>query len=221
MKVSTIIPAAGLGKRFGEKKQFKKISGRSLLTYTIEPFLSSEMIDEIIVVVPKIDLELAQVTLDSISGTKILKLIHGGDKRQDSVRNGLSVVDESSELVCIHDGARPFITTELIDQAILSCRKYDGVTLALRASDTVKYSRGNIVEKTIDRNNIWLAQTPQVFKKSLLLRAFKYAEVSGIEGSDECSIMEKMGFKILLLNGSSKNLKITHPDDWSMAKGLF
>tara|TARA_A100001011_G_scaffold193956_2_gene202410 strand:+ start:6294 stop:6959 length:666 start_codon:yes stop_codon:yes gene_type:complete len=217
LKVSAIIPAAGLGNRFGEAKQFKLLAGTPLFIHSIKAFLNSSKIHEIVVVVPKDKQDSIYKAIMSISGDKRITITSGGERRQDSVKNGVLVSDTTSDLICIHDAARPFITETLIQDSINSCKLFDGAVIAIPSVDTVKYSENNIIMKTIDRNSIWLAQTPQVFWKDKLLKAYDGMDES-IEITDEASIMEKMGYKICLVPGDIKNNKITTFEDWKYAE---
>ena len=140
MKVSAIIPAAGSGERFGEAKQFKLLAGRPLLWHTLKPFLESNAIDEVIVVVPSDDVHSTHRDIISMSAGKPVKVIAGGSHRQDSVKSGVVSSDPDSTLVCIHDAARPFVTEGLITKSISACENADGAIVALTSKDTVKYS---------------------------------------------------------------------------------
>ena len=217
MKVSAIIPAAGLGNRFGEAKQFKLLAGTPLFIHSIKAFLNSSKIHEIVVVVPKDKKDSIHKAIMSISGDKKITITLGGERRQDSVKNGVLVSDTTSDLICIHDAARPFITEALVEDSINSCESFDGAVIAIPSVDTVKYSENNIIMKTIDRNSIWLAQTPQVFWKDKLLKAYDSMDES-IVITDEAAIMEKMGYKICLVPGDKKNNKITTFEDWKYAE---
>ena len=217
MKVSAIIPAAGHGNRFGEAKQFKLLAGTPLFIHSIKTFLNSSKIHEIVVVVPKHKKDSIHKAIMSISGDKKITITLGGERRQDSVKNGVLVSDTTSDLICIHDAARPFITERLIEDPINSCESFDGAVIAIPSVDTVKYSENNIIMKTIDRNSIWLAQTPQVFWRDKLLKAYDSIDDS-IVITDEAAIMEKMGYKICLVPGDIKNNKITTFEDWKYAE---
>jgi len=221
LKISAIIPAAGSGRRFGEKKQLKRLKGQPLLVHTMTPFLSSEAIYEIIIVVPKGEETFFQRDLRLISEKKPIIFVSGGLRRQDSVKNGIMASNNLTDLVCIHDAARPFVTNELIEDSIFACKGFDGAVVAIQSNDTVKYSENNTIKKTIERDNIWLAQTPQTFWKKTLLKALSYADQNGFQGTDEASIMENMGCKILLIKGCSNNFKITYPEDWKRAEKIL
>ena len=221
MNVSAIIMAAGSGSRFGERKQFKLLKGKALYLYSVNKFLLCENINEIILVVP--ESRLAEVKKEITNTKKIKKVlvINGGNRRQDSVKNGLLSVSSKSQLVCIHDGVRPFVSEELIKQSIIACSKNDGAIVANPNFDTLKTCERGYVKKTIDRNNVWMAQTPQVFWKIKLLRAIDISEKKNMEVTDESSMMEYLGYKISVVRGNYNNFKITRREDWQRAVNII
>ena len=218
MKVSAIIPAAGSGERFGEVKQFKLFSGRPLIFHTLKLFLQSDYIDEIIVAVPSANVDSTHRDVLSMSAGKPVKVVAGGTRRQDSVKNGIDVSDSHSTLVCIHDAARPFVTEDLIQRSISACEFADGAVVGIPSKDTVKFTENGFIKETLDREKIWLAQTPQCFHKNKLLQALYNAEKENLIGTDESALMEAMGFSIKLVDGESNNFKITTKDDWIRAE---
>ena len=217
-KVSAIILAAGSGSRFGEKKQFKKLNGSSIWTYSLDTFNKSNCFQEFILIVSKDSLNGLKDSEEfyQFSKTVNIKLACGGESRQDSVYNGLQLVNENNNIICIHDAARPFVKQEHIRGVIEACSIYDGSILAIPATDTIKKMQDGIVEKTIDRDSIWMAQTPQAFQKDKLLHAIELG--SNIKITDESTLMELAGFKIKIISGDSSNLKITRKIDWELAK---
>ena len=218
MKVSAIIPAAGSGERFGEEKQFRLLSGRPLFFHALKLFLQSDYIDEIILVVPSANVDSTYRDALSIAAGKPLKVVSGGTRRQDSVKNGIDVIDSASKLVCIHDAARPFVTEDLIHRSILTCEFFDGVVVGIPSKDTVKVAENGLVKATLEREKIWLAQTPQCFHKNKLIQALDNAETENLTGTDESALMEAMGFSIKLVDGDPNNFKITTKDDWRQAE---
>jgi len=145
-------------------------------------------------------------------------LVIGGPDRQDSVKNAIQNSNPNIDLVVIHDAARPFITTTLIEKCISACETSDGAIIAMQPHDTIKFSKDNIVEKTIDRSNIWMAQTPQAFNKRKILEAYSSSDFDDLIVTDESSLMEKLGYKIMIVPGTGKNFKITTFDDWERAE---
>ena len=214
---SAIITAAGSGRRFGEAKQFKKLHGKPLYQYSLDIFVKSRLFDEIILVIPNSNQEKVQRKVKRKYGSQV-SLVTGGLDRQDSVKNAIQNSNSKVDLVVIHDAARPFVTKTLIQQCVSACETSDGAIIAMQPYDTIKFSKDNIVEKTIDRSNIWMAQTPQAFNKHKLLEAYSTTEFDDLVVTDESSLMEKLGYKIMIVPGTVKNFKITTFDDWKRAK---
>jgi 2-C-methyl-D-erythritol 4-phosphate cytidylyltransferase len=221
MKITAIIAAAGFGERFGEKKQLKLLNGRPLLFHTIQPFIKSELISEILVVVPKDDVIQVEREFKSTLTSKKIEVISGGKTRQESVNNGLKISDKESELICVHDGVRPFVTLSLIEKVIKASMEHDGAILAAPSSDTIKKIMGDQILETLPRETIWRAQTPQVFSKAALEEAIQIAIDENLEGTDEASILEKIGYQIGFIEGSPLNIKITTKEDWIFAKAIY
>ena len=218
MKTSAIITAAGTGDRFGGRKQFKLLRGKPLYQYSLNVFVESKYIDEIILVIPS-DIKKSISSEIRNSFDREIKIIEGGVTRSESVKNGLNKISSVSDLVVIHDAARPFLKEKLIVDSVNACSHADGAIIAISPVDTIKYSKDNIIEKTINREHIWLAQTPQVFKKDKLLSA--YNDVNRFYFTDESSLMEKQGYKIVIIPGLENNFKITTHNDWKRAELLL
>jgi len=214
---SAIITAAGSGSRFGEAKQFKKLHGKPLYQYSLDTFIKSRLFDEIILVIPNSNQEKVRKEIKRKYSSQV-SLVSGGPDRQDSVKNAIQNSNPNIDLVVIHDAARPFITTTLIEKCISACETTDGAIIAVQPNDTIKFSKDNIVEKTIDRSNIWMAQTPQAFNKRKILEAYSSSDFDDLIVTDESSLMEKLGYKIMIVPGTGKNFKITTFDDWERAE---
>ena len=213
---TAVITAGGSGQRFGELKQFKKLNGQPLYEYSLKTFIDVSLFGEIILVVPVEN----QKTIEQQVKKKyrsLVKVIVGGMNRQDSVKNGVMNSSSKTDLVVIHDASRPFITKKLIKDCILACSNSDGAIIALQPFDTIKYSKSNVVEKTIDREKVWMAQTPQAFIKEKILEAYNN-KLNELIMTDESSMMESMGYKIKIVRGSEDNFKITTDDDWKRAE---
>ncbi|MEL0337015.1 MAG: 2-C-methyl-D-erythritol 4-phosphate cytidylyltransferase [bacterium] len=217
-KVSAIILAAGSGSRFGEKKQFKELNGKPIWFYSLNTFIQSESVDELILVIPNDSLETLKQSqvFKSLNKTNNIKLVSGGESRKDSVFNGLKVVKKAIDIVCIHDAARPFIKASYIKHSVEACSEFDGAIIAIPSVDTVKKVDKQIIKNTIDRESLWMAQTPQTFKKDKLLYAIKNS--SHLNITDESMLMEEANFKIKLIEGDQSNFKITNEIDWELAK---
>ena len=161
--VSAIIPAAGQGRRFGAQKQFKKLKGLPLVFYSVKQFYNCDRVNEIVLVVPKSKIVWAKDFVSKKFSRKSVIVIGGGHDRQTSVKNGIKASSRQSNLVCIHDAARPFLTQKTIINSINGCKNSDGAITAIPSSDTVKIAVNGNVKNTVERKNVWLAQTPQTF----------------------------------------------------------
>ena len=188
---------------------------------TLLPFIESTLIDEIIVVLAEEDSNTFQDEIKSLSSSKIIKVVNGGATRQESVYNGLIKTDESSDLICIHDAVRPFVNEKLIRKSLEIINDHDGVILALPSSDTIKKVFDNQIIETLPRKEIWRAQTPQIFYKLPLLEALQFAKSKNIYGTDEASLLEKIGYQIGFVEGSPLNIKITTAEDWIFAEAIY
>ncbi len=219
--VGVVIPAAGSGVRFGEKKQFKLLSGRPIYYHALLPFLDIEAVSEIVVVMPEDAIAQADRELRSVTTAKSVRAVPGGARRQDSVYNGVKALSDACRFVCIHDAVRPFITHDQILNTIESGRNADGAILAVPAKDTVKQVESDRIKRTIPRETIWLAQTPQVFRRTSFEKAILSMVNTSVLATDESAIMEESGFQISVVEGSPLNMKITAPEDWIIAEAVM
>jgi len=222
--LAVIIPAAGSGTRLGSRlpKPFIPLNGKAILEHTIAQFLPVEGLCQIIVATSKASFERVERIFDNFKGTTVeLTLVEGGAERQHSIENALKHVNPDIDLVAIHDAVRPFISREKIEHCAKSALEFGGAILAVPAKDTIKKvdSSGIIVE-TPDRANLWQAQTPQIFKKDLLLKAYKKAKDDNYLGTDDASLVEYFGGKVKIIEGDRKNLKITYPIDLIIAEHI-
>ena len=217
-KVSAIIPAAGVGSRFGERKQFKNLNGLPLWAHTLKPFILSSFINEIILVVEESLIKIIKESdiYNGLVKEKEIKITKGGARRMDSVLNGIHVSKKVNDIVCIHDVARPFVKKSLINKTIEACEDFDGAILAIQCIDTVKSVENKIIKRTLNRNKTWMAQTPQTFHKDKLLKA--YNDNIDVNVTDESTLMELSGLSIKIISGDDRNFKITKKIDWGLAK---
>ena len=217
-RVGAVIVAAGSGLRFGERKQFKKLGNKPLYLYSLETMLKCESIYEIVLVVPKDLKNSISKEVDQIG--EQISIVEGGELRQDSVSLGINSLNSNCDMVCIHDAARPFVSVQLIENAIRECKKYDGAVVALPSNDTIKEIVGkkNQIKRTIPRETIWLAQTPQVFNRRKLIDALSYAKDKGIIVTDESTLLETLKHEIVAVEGNINNFKITTIEDWKLAE---
>ena len=170
---------------------------------------------------PKNDVQQLSRELKSMISVKPVTVVVGGNTRQKSVFNGLKAASDSSELICVHDAVRPFVTKNLIEKAVNACSEHDGVIVAQPSTDTIKKVMDNQILETLQREIIWRAQTPQVFSKSALQEALKMAEEENIQGTDEASLLERIGYQVGFVEGSSLNIKITTEEDWVFAEAIY
>jgi 2-C-methyl-D-erythritol 4-phosphate cytidylyltransferase len=223
--VSAIIVAAGKGVRMKGRirKQYLDLSGRPVLSYSVMTFDACSLIDEIFMVVPEDEIDYCQKNIVSLLELKTrVNLIPGGDQRQDSVYNGLQAIDKKTTTVVIHDGVRPFIHPENLAACIFGAKDFGACILAVPAADTLKrVNKSGIVERTLFRENIWLAQTPQAFQYGLILKAHETARRDGYAGTDDASLVERLGKDVRIINGSKFNIKITTQEDLDVARAMF
>ena len=215
MKIVCILLAAGEGKRFGEKKQFIKLKGEPVFQYSINTVNKIDEITDIVLVLPKEDLDRIK-----IFSFKNVKKIAGGKERQESVYNALNKID-NADIVIIHDTARPFATEDMFLEGIKNVKKgFDGSITAIKARDTIKKVEDNSVIETLDRNELYIVQTPQTFKFEILKKAHEKAKEDNFTGTDDSSLVEKMGGNITVNKGSVLNFKITTKEDLILANCL-
>ena len=218
-----IIVAAGSGTRFGAEKpkQFLEILGKPLIVYTLEGFESCSTVDEIILVLPAVEIENFQKTVEKYNVKKLTKIAAGGKSRAESVFNGLNSIDsEQTKIVAVHDGARPFVSTEEITNTIEKARETGAACLVTGVTDTIKEVREGKIVGTIDRKQLRRALTPQAFRYEILKRAFETADLSEAI-TDECFLVEKLGYEISVVEGSAQNIKITTQKDLVFAEILL
>jgi 2-C-methyl-D-erythritol 4-phosphate cytidylyltransferase len=220
--MGAIVPAAGLGRRMGadRPKQFLLLSGLPVLLRTIRALAASPLVEVILPVVPEDFLDETRRLTARRGLGKCLPPVAGGAHRQDSVKNGFDRLPPS-ELVLIHDGARPFLDADLIGRCAAAARAHGAALAAVRPPETVKLSSdGLMVERTLDRRHIWLAQTPQVFVRAVLEESYRRLR-PGMLYTDEASLVEAAGFPVSLVEGPPENIKITGPWDLLVARAML
>lgn len=226
MMVSAIIVAAGKGIRMDDnvRKQYLLLDNRPLISHTIEVFDECNMIDEIFLVVPEEDFVFCNENiLNQQNFQKRVSLVAGGARRQDSVYNGLLAIDNimDDSIVVIHDGVRPFIRSEQLAECIKCANDYEACILGIPSYDTLKkVNSSGFIEKTVERNKVWFAQTPQAFKYNLIRRAHENAICTGINVTDDAMLVEQLGIKVRVIMGSRYNIKITSKEDLLLARAM-
>ena len=222
MKVGAIIPAAGRGKRIGASvpKQFLEIQGRPLLHHTLTVFASCKLIDYVVLVMPRADVD--KMGEDWLNKYEIVrKVVVGGEQRQDSVYNGFSSLEEGTDIVVVHDGVRPFATPQMITATVEAAQQHGAAITAIPVSDTVKQAADGFVKQTVSRDGLWRVQTPQAFQCGLLQQAFKKAKKDSYYGTDEGSLVEYLGERVKIVPGSELNIKITRKEDLVLGESLL
>ena len=225
MKLSVVIPAAGKGKRMkAEKnKQFLKLNGKEVLAHTVEKFEKNNLIDEIIIVAKEDEIDYCKDNIvKKYNLNKVLKVTAGGLTRQESVYNGLQEISSSSDFVLIHDGARPFINQELINKVVEKVKQYDAVAVGVPVKDTIKVINSDkMIINTPERSKLVAIQTPQLFERELIIRAYQQAIEEDFIGTDSASLVERLNRSVKLVEGSYENIKITTPEDLEFGKRVL
>lgn len=219
-----IIVAAGKSERMGQNvdKAFLSLGAKPVVVYSLMAFEKCTDIEEIILVVRKERLEAARCAVQMFGCTKVKKIVAGGNQRQASVIKGLDEVSDEAEIVAVHDGARPCVTSELISETIRSARQFGSGVAAVKITDTVKeVEKGLTISGTIDRTKLWRVQTPQAFKRALLTKALELVNKKKMTVTDEASAVELIHDDVRLVPSTPSNIKITTTDDLVLAAALM
>jgi 2-C-methyl-D-erythritol 4-phosphate cytidylyltransferase len=226
-RITAILPASGLGTRMGADtpKQFLELDGTPIVLHCLRRIASCPLVTDIVIATRADVLESLQSTVRKENIKQPIRLVRGGDTRQESVANALREVPSDAEIVLVHDAVRPFVTVEQITRVIEEARKCQAAILGIPAMDTVKeVKRASLPEDvaliigTIPRERVVLAQTPQAFDAKLLREAFARAEADGVNASDEAGLVERLGRDVHVVLGSERNIKITRPADMELAR---
>ena len=222
---TAVILAAGTGTRMSGSKTTKQLitlGDRPLICRTIETFQQSEEVNEIIIVALKDEIPLYDDFIKKYSFTKVSKVISGGETRQDSVFLGIKSCGKKADYIIIHDGARCFVTQKNISDVLKAAKAYGCAIAADTSSDTIKLSTSaGFIKETVDRSHVYRAQTPQIFKSDIIIAAYYYAAKNGYKGTDDASLVEKLGINIKLVDCGHKNIKVTYNDDLDYAEFLI
>ena len=226
-KSIALIPAAGMGKRMGAtiNKQYLQLNGMPIVARTISVFERSPLIDAIYLVIPAEEIPYCREhVVDACGFCKIAAIIPGGRERQNSVMNGLKAMREhvsGDDVVLIHDGVRPLVTEDMLRKSIETACLHDGALVAVPAKDTIKTVINGIVTGTPDRETLWQAQTPQAFRFSVIYAAHQAAEQEHFTGTDDASLVERLGGRVCIVRGDYRNIKITTPEDLLLAEAFL
>jgi 2-C-methyl-D-erythritol 4-phosphate cytidylyltransferase len=224
LKTVAIIVAGGQGTRIKGvlPKQFLMLGDKPIAAHAIEKFENCKLIDEIILVVPEEYLGYStQRVIDRFGFRKADKIVPGGENRQESVYAGLKACPSGTALVAIHDAVRPLISPDKITASIELCTEKKAVVLAVPPKDTVKRGENGLIVTTLDRDKLWLIQTPQVFEYGLIREAHEKAREEGYVGTDDSVLVERLGKDVVILEGDYANIKITTEEDLALAESLI
>jgi len=219
--LSMVVTAAGSSTRMGTDKIFAQIDGRPVLFYSLYAMEQCSAVSEIIVVVGNAHIDEAAEICTHFGISKAAKIICGGDRRMDSVWAGVMAVSRTAALVGVHDGARPFVTSEIIEQTASAAASFGAAVPAVAVKDTIKCASGGVVKSTPDRNELFAVQTPQIFEEGILKAALEMAISNNSEITDDAMAVEKLGVPVHLTQGSYENIKLTTPSDMLIAKQLL
>ena len=214
-----IIVAAGSGSRIGsdKPKQFLEIHGKPVIIHTLERFEACDAVNEIVLVLPADQVVGFAETANQFSIKKLSKIVSGGSTRAESAYNGFKAVNDTAQIVAVHDGARPLVTAIEISRTIMAAEKTGAACLVAPVTDTIKEVADERIIGTVDRSRLRRALTPQVFRVDILKKAFENADLSE-SITDECYLIEKLGLQITCIKGSPLNIKVTHPEDLILAE---
>jgi 2-C-methyl-D-erythritol 4-phosphate cytidylyltransferase len=225
MKVSAILVGAGLGLRMGGtiKKPFMQVHGKPIFLHTIERFAKNDTVTEIILVVGEAEIQSLRNTWQTtLEANKVKKIVAGGKRRQDSVYNGLCQVSSNVEIILIHDVVRPLVRNEHIDAVIDKAKETGAAILAAPMKATVKETSDNLlIRRTVPRNSLWMAQTPQGFERNLVVKVFSQFQNTDREFTDDAEMVETAGYPVYIVPGTDENIKITTREDIHIAEALL
>lgn len=217
-KVSAIIAAGGASTRMGVNKLFVRLGQETVIEHTVKTFCQSDEIAEIVVCSRQEDISEIERLVAPLADKKTIKVTKGGESRQQSVYAGVLACDKEAELICIHDGARPLVSQQVISDAIKKARQYGAATAAVPVKDTIKRHEGETITETLERSELLQIQTPQVFDKALYLDAYGKAEK---QFTDDCQLFESAGLPVAVSTGDYRNIKLTTADDILAAKAFL
>ncbi len=221
MDTTVIIVAAGSSSRMkGENKQFTDINGISVIGRAMLAFQACESIAEIIVVTKEEAIEKIKSTAKTHGIEKLAHVVTGGKTRQESVICGLNVTSKETKMIAVHDGARPLVSSVLIEKTIADARIFGGATLGVPVKDTIQIVNDGLIVDTPHRKTLYAVQTPQVFKKKLYYEGVNFAKAHDLDFTDDCQLIEAIGVKVYLTIGDYRNIKITTPEDVLIARAL-
>jgi 2-C-methyl-D-erythritol 4-phosphate cytidylyltransferase len=225
MSVIVLVPAAGTGSRMGAavNKQYLVLAGRPILAHTLSLFDRHPAVDHIYAISPAEEIPFCQTeVVERFGFQKVREVVAGGAERQESVYNGLSACGaDPDDIVLIHDGVRPFFPGELIAPVVAAAARHGGCVVGVPVKDTIKRVEDGLIRETPDRRLLWQAQTPQAFRYASIMAAHRQARSESFRGTDDASLLERLGLPVAMLQGSYRNIKITTPEDLQVARAFL
>jgi len=229
MQATVLIPAAGMGRRMGANinKQYLELSGKPILAHTLALFDQHPQIEHIYPILPADEIDFCnRQIIEKYAFSKVRRLVSGGAERQDSVRNGLRALqedglDQSERIVLVHDGARPLFNPQLLPELIATIAGKGACIVGVPAKDTTKEVADGLINRTLERKRLWQAQTPQGFRYQEFAAAYQSADEAGFLGTDDASLLERLGQPVAMLEGDYCNIKVTTPEDLVIAAALL
>lgn len=223
MRVCALVPNAGSGARMKTvlPKQYLALDSKPVLIHTLGILDKAKYINEIILISDKKYIEKSRLLIQKYNIKKVSRIVCGGKTRQESVYRGLMSIRNAPDIILIHDAVRPFITSELISKSIKTAHKYGAAVIGLPLFDTIKLVKDNCIERTVDRNNLWRVQTPQVFRYCLIKSAYQKADKNKFSGTDDASLVEQLNHSVRIVSGSEENIKITDQKQFKLLGGNY
>lgn len=226
MQLGVIIAAGGVGSRMGGgSKQLMHLGGRPVLERTVSIFDPLDAVTDIVIAIEPGDMERCRKEVLEPGGfLKVSRLVPGGESRAESVQNALAALGQRAEVVAVHDGARPLFPAELLERGLeaLKDEELDGAVFGLPVTDTIKQAdEDRLVESTLDRGSLWSAQTPQIFRRPVLERAGRLPTTELARATDDAALVEAQGGRLLMIEGSRENIKLTTPEDLILAEAIL
>jgi 2-C-methyl-D-erythritol 4-phosphate cytidylyltransferase len=217
--LSAIIVAAGSSQRMGFDKLFELLCGKPVLAHAIDAFEQTPSVNEIVLIARKDQLPAHEKLVHAQKFSKVRKIIFGGERRQDSVRAGLQAVSDETEFVAVHDAARPLVRPKQIEEVFAACRQHGAAALAEPVKDTLKrVTEDGFIGDSVARERIYALQTPQIFSRVVLMKAYDAIFAHNVSVTDETSAVERLGHKVAIVSNDDFNFKITYAADLALAQ---
>ena len=222
--VTAIFPAAGQSRRMHSKKNknFLQIKDQPILIHTLKKFSKSDKIDKLIIAAAPDEVEIVKKMLQKIADLKPFQVVAGGSERQYSIANALKFIDDDCEVILVHDAARPMVTVETIDKVVDMAKLHGAAIAAVKEKNTIKIvNDDDFVIDTPPRSTLVSVQTPQGFRKEIILKAYEQAKIDNFLGTDDSSLVERLGYKVKIVQSDYKNIKLTTPEDIIIAEAFL